>query len=611
MTVIWSNPAVLWALLLLPPLALLLMILPRARRIRVSSIRFWIDPHEAAPVEQARRWRLLDVPSILLLIALAALIMALAGPALVRRQPVGPALVVLIDRSASMSMKTADGNASRAERLARQLDDVLASLPPDIPLEMHLLPNVSPGTRFADAVRLDDAAEDEPATDHPPMPAGQVLHAQASFSGTPGAARQWLTDNFRPVYQSLDSVALRQAVQAAGDRSAAAVLLVSDITPYRAESQIAAPPGVWVLASGGQASNIALTQALVEQRDEKLFALVEYSRCGNWDVPRVAPLQIIVSDPQGRALATHTLSAAQETTATVADEQVGRAALSFPLPEQAADMPVLDFAITAADDLPADNRLQLVRQQSPQLRIGYVGRGDDNLLWLLSLMGHHVLHADQPELLPDDVQLTIFLDRQPPPGFRGAAIVVNPPGAVGPMVPGPVAVEPLTLAPADDELARLLPEAMATVRRWRPATVPPGVAVLLEGRAAAGNVDAQPMAVRYSTPGGDVVLILADISATSTDWPARPGYVVFWNSILARLAPEASAVTRWQSDRQARRVAGVEGLQCTGEAVDELAQARRAALRAERQVRPVIMPLWPIAAILALAALAGRLWLMR
>ena len=213
----------------------------------------------------------------------------------------------------------------------------------------------------------------------------------------------------------------------------------------------------------------------------------------------------------------------------------GGGAVSFALPDGVERADGLQVRLDVADDLSWDNQLELSRVEVRRSRVGYVGRRDEDLQWLLPLTGADVVTAEDADDLPADVDVTFFVDRLPGATFRGAAVVVNPAGPVGPVVPGEYEADAAILTVADSGLGGVLPEEVAVVRRWRSATLGPGVQVVLKDRQSG-----RPVVVRYLTPGGMVLVVLADLDPGVTDWASRPSYAVFWSAVLGELTPRAA-----------------------------------------------------------------------
>ena len=121
---IFTMPFMLLGLAALPALAAVYWFRSRSRRVVVSSLAFWIDPH--TPRQGGRILARMQTPLTLLLelLAITALVLAAAGPALVRHDLVRP-LVVVLDDSYSMLATSADGSDSSRMRAATALNEAL------------------------------------------------------------------------------------------------------------------------------------------------------------------------------------------------------------------------------------------------------------------------------------------------------------------------------------------------------------------------------------------------------------------------------------------------------------------------------------------------------
>ena len=124
----WLSPLVgLYAAAVAVPLLLLLYFLKLKRReVVVSSTLLWKravqDLQVNAPFQRLRRNLLL----LLQLLALAAILIALAGPVLAWRRGPGQRYVVLIDRSASMN--ATDVKPSRLDAAKEQAKVFIESM---------------------------------------------------------------------------------------------------------------------------------------------------------------------------------------------------------------------------------------------------------------------------------------------------------------------------------------------------------------------------------------------------------------------------------------------------------------------------------------------------
>lgn len=118
-----TSPLMLFGLLALPALAAVYWLRSRSRRTVVSSLVLWTDLRR--PRQGGRILNRMQTPLTLFLelLAIAMLVMAAAGPAMLKRDAVRPLLVVL-DDSYSMRARGDDGTSPR-ERAAAALDEEL------------------------------------------------------------------------------------------------------------------------------------------------------------------------------------------------------------------------------------------------------------------------------------------------------------------------------------------------------------------------------------------------------------------------------------------------------------------------------------------------------
>ncbi|MCD6303683.1 MAG: VWA domain-containing protein, partial [Planctomycetes bacterium] len=131
----WMTPmtAVIAAAAAVPSLVLLYFLKLKRREVPVSSTLLWKraanDLQVNAPFQRLRR----NILLLLQLLALAAVLVALAGPVLSLRAGPGRRFVLLIDRSASMNAVDAGGK-SRLDRARERAKAVIESLRRPSPL---------------------------------------------------------------------------------------------------------------------------------------------------------------------------------------------------------------------------------------------------------------------------------------------------------------------------------------------------------------------------------------------------------------------------------------------------------------------------------------------
>ena len=548
-----SMPGALAALLAIPILALLLLMMPRSRRIVVGALAFWADNMGDAALSRATRRRL-DLASVILLSALVVFILALSGPTLSRAEPTGPAGLILFDRSPSVLMSDGD-RRTRLSRLREAVDVLLAGLPAKLPIAVEMLP------RHAGDQRLEG-------------PAAEV--------------RALLSKAIRVSPSAMSPAALRREVAMTAGRESSPVALFTDISPYGD----AGPAGsVHVYATGGQATNMAITAATITYRNGIPYAMVEMFSSD--EPPRSVPLRF--SGP-GLSLSRRVPLAS------------GMATVTVPLPARLADRVVV--RLDGIDALAADNATELVRADGRRWRAGLVGRTDPMLLRFLTLaaQAETIEYDDAATDASDRVDVTFFVDRMPSPRFRGPAVLVNPPKSDGPLIRTSEASGPgqWTIVATDDPLASHLPKTSVAANRWIRWRAGDGTTVV--ARSASGD----PMIVRYNSAAGPRVAVLFDIDRRNTGWSAQQSFALFWYNALLQLSPHVPTVERYEvRDGTAMLASRIEGRQVSGAAFDERDAARLAFEAHERDIHPAVLPLWPPLAALAGLLILARVWIVQ
>ena len=550
------EPAALYGLLLLPVLALLQLLLPRAREITVGSLIFWQTAVADASVSTARWFRRLDLASWLLLLTLGAIILALSGPGIVGSPEQGVVAVMAIDTSPSLLM-TDGGSQSRLKALRTNVETFLSELPPGMQIAVVTIPG-STG---------DDAIE-----------------------GAAGDIRDRVMSRLRASQRPLEARILRNRLLLLHNMTAAPVVLFTDLSPY--DDGAAPPPFVHLLATGGRATNLALTRANVSFRPEGPFAMVSYRASAGLEAratmtfsgPGLAPLRLEMAFAPGEGTWT------------------------FPVPRALPDQVAIEVELT--DDFAADNRLRLVRTEARRWRIGYVGRADPSLLALMRAADAEVYEIDAAAgLWPEELDLTVFVDRLPPEGFDGPAVLVNPPSSTGPLErTGRKGghVENWAIADPGHPLASNLPTRGPKIIDRPSFKLAAGTTVIIT--ADQGD----PLVVAYRDAASRRVAVLFDIAAANTNWADQVSFVLFWSNCFRFLSAGAPAAVRYEPATVAEATLGdLEGRQTAGPAIDQSQQAIAALASHRRQRRPSAFPLWPVFAILALLLLVVRTRMMR
>lgn len=196
-----TSPLMLLGLLALPALAAIYWLRSRSQRAVVSSLVFWIDPNR--PRQGGRILHRMQTPLTLFLelLAVAMLVLAAAGPALVKRDVVRPLMVVL-DDSYSMQART-DLQSTEAVRDRAQVK-VAEELDGNAYAARFIVAGVQPqllGHSLHDSSRLNEVLT--PWTCQSPSTDLSAALALAAEVGGPTARILVLTDHAPPM--SLDS----------------------------------------------------------------------------------------------------------------------------------------------------------------------------------------------------------------------------------------------------------------------------------------------------------------------------------------------------------------------------------------------------------------------
>lgn len=129
MTFLTPFPAILAASITVPLLVALYLLRLRRRPVRVSSVLFWSTRTRDLQVNVPLRWLRLSVLLLLQALILALFLLALARPAMDMPARPPARVVVLLDRSASMSARDAGGGRTRLHQAVadaeRFIDDLV------------------------------------------------------------------------------------------------------------------------------------------------------------------------------------------------------------------------------------------------------------------------------------------------------------------------------------------------------------------------------------------------------------------------------------------------------------------------------------------------------
>lgn len=219
------TPAGLWATTALVPLVVWYLLRPRRRRVVVGSTYLWraLD----RPATAATPWQRFrgDVTFWLAALALLALVVALARPAVPVPVALGDHTILIVDTSGSM-LAVEDG-VTRAELARRAATELTSALGPGQRVSL-----VSAGAR----ARIELAASSD------------TREVARSLAG--------LTTTHAPA-DVVDAFTLATSLQRPGERTIVHLLTDRDLG---AEARAAAPPGLAVTGIGSDQPNVAITR---------------------------------------------------------------------------------------------------------------------------------------------------------------------------------------------------------------------------------------------------------------------------------------------------------------------------------------------------------------
>ena len=484
----WLHPWGLLGLLAVPVLVALSLWRRQRREAVASSLLLWRQVADlrrtARAAEQRRRIDPLLVVRVAAALVLAA---ALCGPLWLRTRRAARRVVLVVDRSASMATRRADG-ASRWAAARRALLGLLGSLSPGDHVHVILAPPLGA----------------------PPVPSEL----------TPAAA-EGLLNALAPSHASLRPDALVAAARSAAATwpDARLVVATDDPPPDLPEAAI-------LVATGGPADNRGIVALAARARpDGRHEILVRLANAAATQAETNVTL-LAGSQPVGER---DLLVPPQGTAQAIFEADLGDAA-------------TLEARLDAADALAVDDRAWLARRREP-LRIALIGDTSFALRRVLAAQENAELAelADPPDSgVPAGCDLAVYYHAVPTSLVRGPVVVVAPRAPVGQLRPQD-ATEPAALSAIErgDPLVADVELDGVSLGPVHQVDVPQGFKAI----ARAGPT---PLIGRWSEGAATVVYV--GIDPARSNWPLRPSFPIFWANVVASLAP-ASARARFACAR--------------------------------------------------------------
>jgi len=571
----------LLGLALVPALLLWGLLAPRGRPVTVGSLMLWRRALAGgAAGRPTARLRLRDPLLWLDASCILFVILACARPALETARPLDPVATVVLDRTASMAMPSNGPRGLRWQDAGRMLANVLAEVG-DAPVRVVHVPGPA-GVVLAEKRPADDVVDWYGSEPRALLAAEDVWHAASA-----------------------------EAVR----RPDRPVLAVTDVAP-----KAALPENVFVLATGGPSHNVGLMH--VGWRGEHLdgggyreWLLVKARAAAS--APGTYDLRVY-GDDMG-------LGGLSEIKGLLAPGERVERIVSFADVQEPEFGPVVCLE-GPGDGFPEDDRAYLAAPPRRPIRVRLVGEAPEALSRALRACGNvQVTEAMPPASpTPDDTDLVVAYATGIPDGWDGPAVVVAPPEEVGPVRPTGREVKAEWRVAEDHPLADALYLPAPRVGRVPAYTVADDAAV------AVGSPDA-PLIVTWGNDRARRLAVLFDLAETTTDWPRRASFPIFWSAAMDSLVPDQSAPTDFVvltpaevaqqtggplpgglgGSARASFIGTDEGFQ-TGPGRDDSASAIAAIHESvERCREATLAPGWPYAAALAVLALLARAWVAR
>ncbi len=481
-------PAGLALLALAAPILLLYMLKLRRKPAQVSSTLLWErllrDQQANTPWQKLKRNLLL----FLQLLILAALVFALARPALPTPVVASGAVIVLLDASASMN--ATDVSPTRFETARRSVGTLINSLPNGSRMTLILVGN-SPQTLIA--------AESDKA----------LLRSALAAAGPAQSGADWQS-------------AFALAAAAARNLPEVTTVIVSD-GGLPAEGLPALPGDARYIPIGASDDNLAISALAL--RGGQLFAEVtNYS---------AAPRSVLLSLYRAEELLTaRQLELGAGESASLILENLPAAAgiyqarMSNPQGDSALDAFPLDDTAFAVNQDAASRRALLVSTGAALS----LSKGNLYLEQLLaSLPGLQPFRSLTGEIPPEPFDLYLFDGAYPSQALPGSLLLVNPPP--NPLFVVGSAFQPAEMSVREHPLTRYVDWSNVHILQASSVPLPDWADLLIEA-------DGRPLVFAGETGGRRVAALTFDLR--QSDLPLQVAYPILFSNLINYLVPPAA-----------------------------------------------------------------------
>lgn len=493
-------PAGLALLALAIPILLLYMLKLRRKPVHVSSTLLWErllrDQQANTPWQKLKRSLLL----FLQLLILAALVFALARPALPTPVVAAGTVIVLLDASASMN--ATDANPTRFEAARRSVAALINSLPGGSQMTLILVGN-SPQTLIA--------AENDKA-----LLRGALASARPAQSGA-----DWQS-------------AFALAAAAARNAPEVTTIIVSD-GGLPAEGLPALPGEARYVPVGASDDNLAISALAL--RGGQLFAeITNYGAAPRSVLLSIA--EIVAQDSRLRDARQLDIPPGESRSVTLENVPAGgriyQARISNPQGDSALDAFPLDDAAFAVNQDAAARRVLLVSSGTALSE----SKGNLYLEQLLaSLPGIQPFRSLTGEIPPDPFDLYLFDGAYPSQDLPGSLLLVNPSMNSGQSPPpNPLFVvgspfQPAEMRVREHPLTRYVDWSNVHILQASSVPLPDWADLLIEA-------DGRPLVFAGETDGRRVAVLTFDLR--QSDLPLQVAYPILFSNLINYLVPPAA-----------------------------------------------------------------------
>lgn len=473
-------PAGLALLALAVPILLLYMLKLRRKSVQVSSTLLWErllrDQQANTPWQKLKRNLLL----FLQLLILAALVFALARPALPTPVVASGAVIVLLDASASMN--ATDVSPSRFETAHRSVGTLINSLPNGSQMTLITVSS-QPQTLIA--------AESDKA----------LLRSALGTARPTQSGADWQS-------------AFALAAAAARNLPDVTTVIVSD-GGLPAEGLPTLPGDARYVPIGMSDDNLAISALAL--RGGQLFAEVtNYS---------TAPRSALLSLYRGEELLTARqleLGAGESDSLSLENLPAAPGIYRARISDPAGD--------SALDAFPLDDTAFAVNQDAATRRVLLVSTGNLYLEQLLaSLPGIQPFRSLTGEIPPDPFDLYLFDGAYPSQALPGSLLLVNPPS--NPHFVVGSAFQPAEMRAREHPLTRYVDWSNVHILQTSSVSLPDWADALIEA-------DGRPLVFAGETGGRRVAVLTFDLR--QSDLPLQVAYPILFSNLINYLVPPAA-----------------------------------------------------------------------